>query len=489
MALVKQSPNDDERDLFNPVTHVETQYQYKPDYKTDISACPLNTVFNKLDLTTHMIVYGSSGCGKSTFTREYIKFLVRVGALDLRNVQVYLPSMHDTDWINFNKKINVCELPPDDILLKTFKNIKDTSGGEFNLLIFDDCNSHDAVNLGTSKALETIITQGRKYNIHVIIQAHTPKKVNVTVRNNCSCVVMFSTTNFDTITQYAQAFVGGEVNQVNKAFKLLSTIDNVECDKSKQVRTISYINQNSRTIHGVCIRMTPNNMDGIKLDVEVKGIKEDFRSKHDSAEPTLREGDGINVITDIKNENRTHTQVHNNGVMNNSCNTSNLSMSVINNDIRNKVKKANDEFDANRDIDNHRLKYEIIDDINNYHCMNLIQQEELAQKINKHGGYLAETITLSNINKHIDSINRFMTGNYLAKPVRLPRMECVIARQVGHNMGPYYGMLGDIVSGIYESKAPKKMTNHKKITRKNTTSNIDDILRDLKANKYINKNG
>ena len=128
----------------------------------------------------HTIVYGGTGTGKTYFIRQYLKlYLDHDQVLDQRSIDIVCKD--DRDFIDpesnkFYTGFNKCDI---NMITKN------------NMHKFQNCVIVlDVMGDRLNKDIGYYFTEGRHYNIHMIVMCHKPAQIIDTARMSCDTIYL-----------------------------------------------------------------------------------------------------------------------------------------------------------------------------------------------------------------------------------------------------------------------------------------------------------
>ena len=127
----------------------------------------------------HTIVYGGTGTGKTYFITQYLKLYLDLDQDQAKNIVIVCKD--DRDWIDpesdkFSTGFNKC-----DINIITKNNMHNFQNC---VIVLDDMG--DRLN----KDIAYYFTEGRHYNIQMIVMCHKPAQITNTARMSCDTIYL-----------------------------------------------------------------------------------------------------------------------------------------------------------------------------------------------------------------------------------------------------------------------------------------------------------
>jgi hypothetical protein len=205
----------------------------------------IEAVIDKTD--NHLIIYGATETGKTTFIRKYTtKYYQKGSANDnSQNVFVYCKDLEEWSSTGYTNVYEGTEESLSDLAdMECFQGTKENR----NLIILDDMG-----NLIPQKLVSSIYTKGRHYFIQIIVLAHKPKDVDNKIRENVK--IIYSTTMNNNaffkdlnesyhiklpLTNYKSLDYGMiQINLIKETYIVYDKDLNVFYDSSRSVKIVS----------------------------------------------------------------------------------------------------------------------------------------------------------------------------------------------------------------------------------------------------------
>ena len=145
----------------------------------------------------HTIVYGGTGTGKTYFIRQYLKLYLDQDQDQTQAKNIIIVCKDDRDWIDletgeFYIGFNKC-----DINMITSKN---KSKFKDSVIVLDD--KGDKLN----KDIAYYFTEGRHYNIQIIVMCHEPAQIINTARMGCDTIYLTTYNGADLFKNFNEIY-------------------------------------------------------------------------------------------------------------------------------------------------------------------------------------------------------------------------------------------------------------------------------------------
>ena len=145
----------------------------------------------------HTIVYGGTGTGKTFFIRQYLKLYLDQDQDQTQAKNIIIVCKDDRDWIDpetgeFYIGFNKC-----DINMITSKN---KSKFKDSVIVPDD--KGDKLN----KDIAYYFTEGRHYNIQIIVMCHKPAQIINTARMSCDTIYLTTYNGADLFKNFNEIY-------------------------------------------------------------------------------------------------------------------------------------------------------------------------------------------------------------------------------------------------------------------------------------------
>ena len=165
----------------------------------------------KLEEFGHIIVYGQTNSGKTTFAKYILYYFAKKNLIN--KIYIFRPErLMGEDWdppkfpnLSLRRLIdeNLLEVETLSNFDENIKRIRDAPGNK--LVVFDDYNNE--INTSSNKDYKSLFTDGRKDKIRVINLVHSYTAITPIAKKNCQyCVIMAMTSDKEEIKNLASTY-------------------------------------------------------------------------------------------------------------------------------------------------------------------------------------------------------------------------------------------------------------------------------------------
>jgi hypothetical protein len=340
---------------------------------------------NIIDLNTkaaHAFIPAKTGAGKTTLAKMIL--------INNRPEKYMVFTENKSDWNNVSQDIEDLEKFYSAVkIMKERDNSPDVQKKKY-IVVFDDFNNQAEVNMWTNKTVNAVFTEGRKYNFHAILLAHTTRDTGKTIRNMCHYTIAFKPSNVSEMHNLARDFLLGDTQTL---------IDNLKVLKSRYDFLV----------------IASGNITPCCTDVKEKKIKKIEASQNQDFE--------LNVDTSIRNMGNNNTINQSNNIVNTVTlqNKQLFTEQTLAHEL--KMREIMLEDDLSKQVLRVKARNIILKG-----RISIVERNELVSLLNQLRKNQAFTITTSNLDKAVINFSK----KYIGRPMKVT---------VDHVMAPVESLL------------------------------------------------